>query len=314
MPDKTARKILQCKIALSARALRTGEDSRLSLREAVTAINEKFKTPATRRAAYGGRTIECRGYKVDGEVLGIYLVGYVPEDKIGIVPHAADGLDLLGPPENADFLDGEIIALIADKVTIVCRLGLFENALNAYVEGLGPASNLDKDDASFLFKNQTDIDKIELIREDGVAVIRFDGVASQAAVDAINEAQNKSLVDKVLGTVWRDVKALAHAENDIDIESENLKVEVVLKYDKRDGTKIDQKTLVDVAEAVLDEEHGFYIETMSGRQIRPENVLMNKKVDLPRYGKSVAFADAFEALLTYYKEIATPGDEGNENA
>lgn len=312
MAKENVEKILQTKLALSSRALRLGEASRLSILEAIKAINSEFKTPAQRRAIANGKAIECRGYRTEGDLVGIYLVGFVPDEAVGIIPHNQEDLSLLPPPENADFLDGELMALISDETVIVCRLGLFESALNNYIEYLGPKANLDKEDASFFFKNRTDIDKLQLIQQDGVASIRFEGAANAASVEYVKSEEPKSFVRQVVGTLWSEVEALTYADKAAKPGAENLKVEVYLKYDKRTGTSVDQEELQEIAEQVAETDGGFQIKTLSGRTINPTDVLLNKKVRLQKYGKSVTFNDVFAEMVSYYKELTKPGGDGDE--
>lgn len=311
MAKETTQKILQTKLALSERAFRLGEASRLSIFKAIKSINDTFKTPAERRAIAGDRAIECRGFRIEDNVIGIYLVGYVPDDAVGIVPHNAEDLSLLPPPDNADFLDGELMALVSDETIIVCRLGLYEGALNSYVQLLGPKAGLDKEDAHFIFKNRTDIDKLKMIQDDGVASIRFEGAANQASVDYAT-AGTSGFIDTLVGSVWDEIQALTYADKKTTRDTENLKVEVYLKFDKRSGTAIDQEEIKEVAEQIADADDGFEIMTLSGRRITPIDVLLNKKINVKRYGKSVAFNEVFAEMLKYYGELTAPNEAHNE--
>lgn len=312
MAKDTTNKILQTKLALSERAFRLNEASRLSILEAVKTINNAFKSPSERRAIAGEKAIECRGYKVEGDVVGLYLVGYIPDDSVGIVPHTKEELSLLEPPENADFLDGELMALITEETVIVCRLGLFESALNSYIEILGPKAKLDKEDASFMFKNRTDVDKLKMIHDDGVASIRFDGVANGASVDHAKAAAPRPFVQDFVGNVWKDLQALTYADKKSKRATENLKVEVFLKFDKRSGTAIDQEEIQEVAEQVAEAADGFQIKTLSGRTINPNDVLLNKKISVKKYGKSVAFSEVFAEMFKYYSELTKPAEVPDE--
>lgn len=276
------------------------------MREAIIKIHETFKG-RERKAIVHGKALECRGYREEGSIVGIHLVGYIPDDRIGIVPHTQDDLDLLPPPEDADFLDGELVALVTDDDLIVCRLGLWESMLAAYVENLGPKAGIDAEDASFGFKNRTDVDKLKMIKEDGVSEIRFEGVASKEA--ASHAAEDGSIMDKLTGTVMETVRALTFAERKTPPPaSDNLKVEIFLKFDGRSGTQIDQEELKGIATEVASNEEDFQIVTRAGKRITPEEVFLTKRVSLQRYGKSVAFNDVFDEMKVYYAELTSPGE------
>jgi hypothetical protein len=83
-----------------------------------------------------------------------------------------------------------------------------------------------------------------------------------------------------------------------------LKVEVLFTFDKRRGTELDQRQLASLAEAVLaDDEDGFAIETLSGRKVRADEIVLSKVVRLPAFGKSVRHRDAWGALREFYGEL-----------
>lgn len=312
MPKENVNKILQTKLAISERAFRTNEAPRLSILDAVRTINHVFKTPSERRALTESRALECRGYKDDGDVIGLYLVGYVPDDSVGIVPHTKEELALLDPPEESDFLDGELIALISEETVIICRLGLFESALNKYIQFLGPKAGLNKDDSSFIFKNRTDLDKLKIIQEDGVSSIKFNGVANSTSIQHINDSTPRDFVGHIVESVWEEVRALTCKDKKERRDTENLKVEVYIKYDKRTGSIIDQEEMRNVAELVSEEDEGFEITTLSGRRITPKDVLLNKKINVRRYGKSVAFSEVFSEMLRYYDELTAPAESSGD--
>nr|WP_316653178.1 hypothetical protein [uncultured Gellertiella sp.] len=312
MTDKKIHKILQTKLAVSDRSIRLNVAPRLSILEAVQRINAKFTTPSERRARTSEGVIECRGFKHARDVVGIHLVGYVPDEHMGIVPHKSDDLTLYPPPDDADFLDGELMALISSEAVIVCRLGLYESALNKYIQVLGPKAGLNREDALFLFKNRTDVDKLKMIQDDGVASIRFQGTANKVSVDHAAK-KDKPLFQKMISGVWTEIQALAYGEEKPPRVTENLKIEVYLKFDGRSGTKIDQEEIKEVAQHVAETDEGFSIKTLSGRTITPTDVLLNKKILLHKFGKSVAFNEVFEEMLIYHDElmaIAGPDDDG----
>ncbi|MCD1636274.1 hypothetical protein K7H91_21160 [Martelella mediterranea] len=115
MAKESVQKVLQTKLAISEHSFRTNQPPKLSIYEAMKSIHATFEGPTTRRAVVGEKIVECRGYKEKEDVLGVYLVGYIPNDEVGIVPHTSEDLELFPPPENADFLDGEMMALISER-------------------------------------------------------------------------------------------------------------------------------------------------------------------------------------------------------
>ncbi len=224
-----------------------------SLQALLAHILDTFATVGERRVQSEGQIIELRhsDEDIDGNQL-LHLVAYTPDDRISIVPRADDvaaaDLALIDAPENSEFLDGELMVLVRENDVSLCRSGISENALITFVQLLGERSGQVGVNCSFGLMKRADMDKLELIRRDGIKHISMNALAHAASVDHVERV---SVKQRFLGSVVDELKALAGMEGEIPDEAENLKVEVLFTFDKRNGTELDQRELAELAEQVL---------------------------------------------------------------
>ena len=309
MAPQTLHRTLTLRTAVSAADFGGNDGGPGSLAEVLRALHERFATVPERRAMYEGQVIEGRHIHrgLNGVTL-LHLVAYTPDDQISVVPRAGDvpaaDLLLLDPPPNTEFLDGELMLLVNDNDVAVCRSGLGENAFGSYVIGLAERHGLDTAMVAFRLMKRADIDKLRMIRNDGVKRVSMNAIAHQASVEHV---ERTSVRQRILGEVWDEIKAVLGVEGRVPEDAENLKVEVLFSFDKRRGTELDQRQIEFLAEQMLaDKDEGFMIETLSGRKVRSQDIVLSKPILIPSFGKSVHYNEAWEALQAFYAELNHP--------
>lgn len=278
-----------------------------TLEEVLRRIASSIPDRAQRRVASGDKVLECRQIQSGKGFVSAHFVAFIPDDPVALIPHRDTDLSLLRPPPESDFLDGELMFLVARNDVVVCRCGLHENAILTFVEGLAGASAMETEDVSFILTNRVDVDALDLVRREGVGEVQFRGAASKTAIGEVERLSGRSMREKLIDNVTETVNALLARDPQVEPEMDDLKVEVFLKFDKRSGTEIAQRQLVEVAEDVLeDDDGGFIITTLTGRKIRPEDVLLNKPIRLEPFGKSVAYTQVRAELIAYLEELQAP--------
>lgn len=284
-----------------------------SLGALIDQLHDARTTVGTRRATHEGMIIEGRNVKKRGNKHLIHLVGYTPDDQISVVPEAenapAADLRLINPPENAEFLDGELMVLVVDDNVAVCRSGLSEKALVSYVYNLAAREGYEGQDSFFELFKRVDIDKAQMIAREGIKSITMKSLANQQSLEY---DKRTTVRQRFLGGVRDELTALLGQEPNIPDDVENLKVELLFSFDKRRGTEVDQRQIAAVAQSVLEseDEEGFRIETLQGNKFSANDVVLSKPLKLTAYGKSVHFQDAWGALDTFYDELANAGATG----
>jgi hypothetical protein len=220
------------------------------------------------------------------------------------VSHA--DLTLVEAPENTEFLDGQFMALVNGDDVVVCRDGLGESNFISYVLGLAEAANMDSAKLSFSLMKRADIDKMELIRREGIQSIAMNTIAHQASVSNVERRiDRRNLRERIAGGALSELKAILGIGEDVPPDAENLKVEVLFSFDKRGGTELDQRQLSELAEKMIDEEQdGFAIKTLQGRTVRADDIVISKPVRVPAFGKSVHHSHVWDELKAFYSEIS----------
>jgi hypothetical protein len=282
-----------------------------SLEKLVRQLHGALTTIEKRRAKFQDYVVECRHAEENSKGVFLHIAAYTPDDKIAVVPSAGKSrsadLRLMKPPENSDFLDGDLMAFIKGDDVSLCRSGLSEAALTAYIFDLGVACGIDSKVSTFSLMKRADGDQLAMIKKEGIKSISFNGVAHAATV---SRTERDTVTQRLIGSVLTEVKALVGLSEEVPEDAENLKVEVSFSFDKRNGTMLDQKELSMLANQVLrNEEDGFTIRTYSGRTIRADDVAISKVVSLKPFGKSADYQSAWDELSTFYRELSVrPGE------
>jgi hypothetical protein len=277
-----------------------------SLERLIRELHEAFTTVPQRRIAIDGQVIEARNVESPrGRALLIHLVAYTPDDPISVVPAArrvsAAGLQLLDAPPNTEFLDGQFMALVHGDDVVLCREGMGEAGFVSYVLGLAQSNGMDTSTLAFQLMKRADVDKLEMVRREGVASISMNTVAHEASVAHI---ERRSIRERIGGGALDELKAILGIGDELPADAENLKVEVLFSFDKRGGTRLDQQHLTSLAELLVnDEDQGFSIKTLSGRTLRADDIVLSKPVTLTAHGKSVRHTDVWEQLRIFYAEL-----------
>jgi hypothetical protein len=194
--------------------------------------------------------------------------------------------------------------LVNHNDVVVCRSGLGENAFGSYVLGLAERHGFDTATVAFRLMRRADVDKLRMIRNDGVKRVSMNAVAHQASIEHV---ERTSVRQRILGEVWDEIRAVLGLDGRVPEDAENLKVEVLFSFDKRRGTELDQRQIEFLAEQMLaDEDEGFMIETLSGRKIKAQDIVLSKPVRIPSFGKSVQYNEAWGALRAFYTELNRP--------
>lgn len=310
MPKDRVNRTLTLRSAMSNTDFGHGSGGPGTLERLVKQLHGHLTTIAQRRAKFQDFVIECRHTEESARGLFLHIAAYTPDDLIAVVPSAgrsrAADLQLVEPPPNTEFHDGDLMAFIKGDDVVLCRSGLSEAALSAYVYDLANARNIPPAISSFALFKRADVDKLAMVRRDGIKSVRLSGVAHSASV---TRAERESVKQAIFGNLMEELKALAGITDAVPEDAENLKVEVLFSFDKRNGTALDQQELEKLAEHMLEsDEEGFTIKTLSGRTIRSDDVVISKVVSLKAFGKTVDYSEAWEALITFYREISVrPG-------
>ena len=285
-----------------------------TLEQHLAAAHDKLTDISQRRVAIPGHPIlECLQhlYQEDLGVL-LHIAAYTPGEHASVVPRLrgvpSGDVKTAPPPEDCEFMDGDVMALVAGNDVLLCSTNLHEKKAERYMQEILDAAGIDAKASKFSLSKKADIDKVKLIQSQGVRSINLDVSLFDATVDHI---ERNTVTKKLGGGLMDQVKALLFNDRDMSAidEAENLSAHIVLKYDSRKKEKVlGRQRIEDLAhQMVQDDDEGFSIETLGGEKIRGSDISLRKSVTLPKHGKSVYCGDAWRALETYYYELKGGG-------
>jgi hypothetical protein len=303
--SKKVNRTLTMRTAFSHNDFGSNSGGHGSLESLLLSLHGNLPSVSDRRASFDEMVIEGRNIEETEQGCLLHIVAFTPDGAISIVPGAVGdqggSLSLLSAPTDAEFLDGELMLLVRGNDVAVCRSGLGIMAFNAYVDKLAEMCDQNQPENTFVLQKRADVNKVALVTKEGVKSLSMGSIANKASVD---RAQRETIQQSIVGSAIDEFLNTLGREEDIPQEAENLKVEVLITFDKRNGTSIGQQQLQAVAEQVLaEDDEGFMIETMNGKKIRAKDLLLSKPVRLPAFGKSVNYEDAWCELVTFHNEL-----------
>lgn len=281
-----------------------------NLQTLVGQVHEAFAVIPQRRAVLDGRMIECRSARELNGRTYLHIVAYTVDEQISLVTdetEAADaGLELHDAPDDSEFLDGDLFVGIAGNTVGICRSNLGYSAFTQYVVQKATEHGLAAANVAFNLVRRADADALDRIAEEGVKWIDLNALAFQATMARAARVQERgSFIAQIGAGVWEAASALLGVEVGGGEEAfENAKASVRLQFDNRTGTPLDQRSLSDIARALIEnEDDQFAIRTGDNNTIRATDVTLSKKVSLRPFGKSVDRVSAWRELDVYLTEL-----------
>jgi len=308
MPDEKSR-TLSYRRAEFFETLANGK----TLEHFVIDAMQSQKNIEERRTTFsGGYTLECLHQTRDPNVGHfVHIAAYTKDERASIVltkstVEEAD-LETKAPPPGADYLDGDLMALIAKNHVIVCKSQLHDKKLETYLKALFDRAKLGQDAQKFRLENAADVSVMNAIQKEGIKEITVDATLYEATIDY---AKRQSATQKITGALMDEVKkAFSKSKKLKDVlEEENLTAAITFSFDGRRKGEIGPKRLDFLAsEIAAEEDSGFALVTRSGNVIRGDQMTRKKPVMLPPDGKTVSYNAAFQAMGEYLSELKSEG-------
>jgi len=261
----------------------------------------------------GSLVLECRDF-VHKQGVGVFLhiAAYTPGEHASVVPRLkgvpSGALQTAAPPDGCEFMDGDTMAFVAGDHVILCSSSLHEKQAERYMTRIVDIAQIDTHAAQFSLTKVANVNKMKLIKSQGVKSINLNASLYSATIDhmertTVNKKVSGSVADAVLAIFGKDL-----CEEDWE-KAENMSVNVRLSYDSRKcGVMFNKERLESLANIMVNEDDdGFTIETVGGEKIGPDDIVLRKKAKLPKFGKTVYCSDAWQELATYFQELKVGG-------
>jgi hypothetical protein len=285
-----------------------------ALEEYLAEAHTKLPNIAKRRVVIPGHPVlECRRHQTQAS-LGVllHIAAYTPGEHASVVPmtsgtQTAD-IATTPPPDKCEFMDGDIMALVAGNHVLLCSSNLHEKKAERYMVEIIEAAKIDANASKFGLCKKADVDKVRLIQSQGVRSINLNATLFDATLDQI---ERTTVRKKISGKLMDEIKALVFEDKDAEQleQAENLSAQVILKYDsRRKGCSLGRQSIESLANQMIEDgDEGFTIETLSGETIKGGDITLRKTVSIAKHGKSVFCSEAWRALEQYYYELRDGG-------
>lgn len=309
MPDPDKLKVLSYRRA----EFFTPQPAGLTLQDYLLQAHNRFPNIEHRRITLPGRPdLEGRNWKSNGNAFFLHIAAYTPGEEATVVPKLqgvpSGDIATTPPPDRCEFMDGDITALVHKNHIILCSSNLHEKNAETYMVNIVLNAQINDTAGKFTLSKVAQTSKIDLIRRQGVKSVSLDANLYNATLQHVDRRTVSKRIGANLGEILSSVFGKDQESLDLDF-AENLSVKVILTFDQRKkSAALTGERLEAVAEGMLDEvDEGFSITTKGGEKIRPDDVVLKKQIRLPRFGKTVYCASAWEAMENYLLELQDGG-------
>ena len=289
------------------------EDAKRNLQSFVDTAHKKLNTTQSR--TFKHNDVEIQGLSIQSGKHGsfIHIAAYVPDQSTSLVPTPSKAkskqTDTEDPPDNYNFMEGDVFIYIVKNNLIICPSGARETVAFSYLQKLlhyGGHSNIAGD---FEVEAVANIDKVKLLKKEGVKKIKLNSSLFEASVDYM---ERKTAKMTMLNSVAKEFMDIFAKDRNKDLQSiedlENLSVKVEISFDSRKkGGKLGRERIEKAAGKLVNEDEGFSIVTGDGKTLTPEEVRISQKIKLTSHGNSVFRTDVLSSAEGYYEELKEAG-------
>ena len=279
------------------------------MKEAHTALT----TTAQRAFEYNDGHIQGSSFETRSNGFLCHVAFFVHTQQASLIPIPSDDKTtetfLLAPPDNKNYLQGDVFFLIKNNHIIVCTSGLAEHAVVVYMRGMLEAVGRSSLAMEFSVESIMNEKKLDVLKE-GVKSLSLNTAIYTASVDhhARRVQENSTIADKLVSSI-KDVLAefVITSDESKDIkDKENLSVKVELSFDGRKKGEISKGKLQALASDSLDEE-GFTIVTKNDKKITFNEIRLHEKIPLAVSGTSVSKEAAWNSMGAYFNKLKSTG-------
>lgn len=246
----------------------------------------------------------------DGGGLLVHLVQYGPGSHANIIPQSPRTDDapvqMTPPPDDTDFMDGSLATLVSGNHVVFCAKGMRDSRFATYARRLFEEVGFPREAGQFELHKVADVDRLAVIHREGVRSVSLQASVFAASLQYLERREGKrgrgGLLDGMRRVFERGDGLQAAAEK------ENLRAIVELRFSKRQGGMLAQRTIQAIAEDMVSEdEPHFVIETLSGEKITPEQIVVRKRANVRQHGKSFDHEHAWHELGEFFNHLRGAG-------
>ncbi|MDD2998747.1 MAG: hypothetical protein PHV05_06755 [Candidatus Riflebacteria bacterium] len=282
-----------------------------TLQELIDKAHGKLLTTKQRSFSYSKGEIQGLEFEKQKNRTLLHVSFHIPGQPTSLVPKATTSLAGLTkeetPPQDYDYMEGDIFALIRKNHVVVCPSGVRDSILKGYISEVTGKIGFS---FPFTLDPVANMEKITLLEQEGVKAILLNSSVYQATVDNQNrQTQKANFWGKISQEFLEMIYGTSFISPDELKKYENVSLKLGISFDSRKLFAENSKDrLTEIGkQIVLDEEDKFKILTNAGNKISPNDINISKQVDVRKHGKSVSKDDAFANLLEYFEELKKDG-------
>lgn len=243
----------------------------------------------------------------DGRLF-IHVAAWTDRQPASTVPHVGDrpavGLDLNPPGEDWEYLGGDGHLLTWGNHCVMLPSGLHPKSLERYVKTLLTDSNPGLCDHELVAVANPQM--IQRLINEGVKRIGLHiGAYPQTTRDWIGSRTIPEIGRDVYSRLFQhELGTYAAME-----AATNLNMKLELAVDNRRRPGIRPEDLAPVAQRIVEEDDGEYMDlvTARGYRIRRRDLLLRKPVDVPAHGSTIRRRPAWILMDEYLDELMQQG-------
>ena len=290
------------------------KDSGRTLETYIKEAHRKLSSVAERTVIYGSHHVRIVKVKdVRGGGVLLHITAEIPGDATSVVPkikgaEAEVDLRRVAPPSYGEWLSGDAFLFVKDDHVCLCTTDIHDGAVQRFIQLVFDRAGLRSASTQFVLRKQADISAVALLRKEGVKELSIRATLYKATADY---QRRKTEAIGVAGLIGKHFKALLGRPD--DVTSDSLRMELVLKADKRFGRgdiKVGEKQIERLATDVLthsEPEDEFVILTQRGQRITQKEIFMRAKVMIDSDGKTVNCEQAWHELRSFFDRLGETG-------
>lgn len=241
----------------------------------------------------------------------LHIVNYAPGEKSSTLTPSIRKTDdnEVGhaPPAGKEYKKGEAFIVIKNSDILFCSNGLTYQKVELYLHRLFQDTNVSTE--RFKLKPASNLDKIKLLRAQGVKSVRLNISAFKLSLPAKKKA---SWLGRTLAPIAAEFTALAGKDRSRSEEKalEDMIVSIEVGLDGNSRATNDAKdTVTDLAAEVLDNEldniDSFVIMTRDNTPITSESIKLHTDFKVSKSDTSIDFGETWRAMEAYFNRLTT---------
>jgi hypothetical protein len=288
--------------------------------------HDKMPTTADRSFDNGSEgKIEGAHYHADSQGIFLQIAAYVPGEPTSTIGKNKRGKSAVigaeGTPEGKDYLSGEVFVLVKDNHVILCTSGAREPTATAYFYNVLVRAK-EKAAGSLALEKIAQLSKLAMIRKEGVKEIQLGASLYEASRIEINKDTSK--IDNLRAKIANQIMQIFAEDATLQEikESENLNINLSIKFDGAEGRKVHKdpkfgdaglRRLLKTSEEFVKDlgrngrDEGFAIITRNNNRITDDEIRVSSVYNIEVLGKSISHSDAWEKLAVYYNDLKQNG-------